>query len=59
MTVKEKMKVRNHCTLRDTSLSERCKFVDIEDFIWKNSLQNHAEWDWYKQDESENEWCKL
>ncbi len=53
------MKVRNHCTLRDTSLSERCRFIDIKDFIWKNSLWNHAEWDWYEQDESENEWCKL
>ncbi len=59
MTVKEKMKVRNYCTSRDTLLSERCKFVDIEDFIWKSSSWNHAEWDWYEQDESENEWCEL
>ncbi len=49
------MKVRNHYISRDTSLSKRCKFVDIEDLIWKHSSQNHAEWDWYEQDESENE----
>ncbi len=59
MTVKEKMKVRNHHTLKDTSLSERCKFIDIKNLIWKSSSWNYAEWDWYKQDESENEWCKL
>jgi len=53
------MKVRNHHTSRDTLLSKRCKFVDIEDLIQKNSSRNHAEWDWYEQDESKNKRCKL